>query len=799
MSQAIALWRSLERFNPLQKRDRDGRWTDGMPHVIAELPLQTTAGALHVRATRHGQGGAGHRDVELDDGGHAVVLTRGEQRQLAGALGNQYQQGDFTLTRDGRTIARVRPAGRASTDDGETVSTRKHLHLGEVDDPAEYDSRPGVLLSSRQADSPFDVALGAAAGASRHETGYGPLDAFPNGKRQMTLRMRDEHGKPTEVTFSAVEWNRIRDAYHLVWEGFDDAHPDAPDVNTVRVKTKAGPVDVEWAGPRDALSADSRLQMLPAYPAAWSVVIDGEHLAGVLDSWNWAGVNAGVHESRDGTVPAVSVAVELWRALEAWDPGKHPRIPKGQPGGGKFLSGGGGKKSLADVVKDTAKQGPKRQRTDKGGMSLAAAVRTAARTSDATGRPTRRTDAEHRAHGAHDVADEVERALVEAGAPDWVRTVVQQRARGRAETHGPRPDSLPSAPKVKPKDESTPVPALSKPAPPAGPVKAAAKPRRTGVALPADRVSDVAAQLKAARSRDEAHAALDGLTVPQLRQIAEHHDIKPGSKATKAKVADAIVDNTAGRRLDSAAISHQVSVKPAAPKAEVAATAAPSGDFSAHAAGTDLVGSDPTALARAVVADRGSHRAADQSLAAIGQRQGFDGKPRVVSKAEMDRLVADGHPEVFRGVVDSPDGSVTAKKSQEEMRSGHAYYGTGIYGNGYYWGHREVADSYAKPKNPSLKGEVARGVLAKDAKVVDFWKDLQPEWNSFMEGLAGRPDEAELREVYGDPGRYAAARGYDAILIAPDSLNDTLGKPREGEKGWYNVLNRTSMVVEEAS
>lgn len=142
----------------------------------------------------------------------------------------------------------------------------------------------------------------------------------------------------------------------------------------------------------------------------------------------------------------MSLAVELWRALEAWNPERHPRGP-----GGKFakLGGGGGhdRPSLADAVSGTASAGPKRQRKDKAGMSVADAVRHAARQSDTTGRPTQRPVEEHRAHGAHDVADEVDRALAEAGVSEEVRAAVSGRARARAEKHGPRPTSLPHPPR----------------------------------------------------------------------------------------------------------------------------------------------------------------------------------------------------------------------------------------------------------------------------------------------------------------------------------------------------------------
>lgn len=514
MSTALAALRSLERYNPLQKRGPNGRWSDGMPDVITEVPVQTLSGSLTVRSTRHGEGGAGHRDVELDDGTHTVVLNHDEQRQLFQAMGNQYRTDEFVLRRDGKVIARVRSGGTVTSEDGEDVAAGKRLDIGEVEDPAEYDSRPGVAFSNRQADDPFtgSVSIGAAAG--RNETGYGPLDSFSDGRRQMTLRMKDDNGNPTEVTFSAVEWRRIRDAYNLVWEGFDENDPDedAPPVDSVRVKTKAGPVEVSWVGPREGYdTSESRLKILPVDPgASWGVIIDGEHLTDVVDTWEWAGINARIHESVTPT------ALELWRALEARHNLRGPD--------GRFIRAGGGSErpSLADVIRGTAAQGPKRQRDDKSGMSVATATRAAARQSDTTGRPTQRTPAEHRAEGAHAVADEVDRALADAGVPDDIRQQVAQRARAVADTHGPRQRRTKSNARRAP--------------------QAAAH------------ASDITRRLNAAGSRDEARQHLAGLSAVQLRQLANENGVAFGTRDTKARLTDRLIDSIVGRRLDSEAI-----------------------------------------------------------------------------------------------------------------------------------------------------------------------------------------------------------------------------------------------------
>lgn len=294
----------------------------------------------------------------------------------------------------------------------------------------------------------------------------------------------------------------------------------------------------------------------------------------------------------------------------------------------------------------------------------------------------------------------------------------------------------------------------------------------------------------------------EGFDREQLRRAAKTRGITLGRGEDRDSIAKKLIDDLGGTQAPAKPEEPKPEPKKRTPRKRAPAKRAPAGepkaDAPARSGGTDLIGSDPASLAGRVAKTREHHQAADLSLSVIGQEQGFDRKPRVVSKAEMDQLVSDGNPEVFRGVTDSVDGSLTATQILEATRSGHAFYGTGIYGNGYYWGDRKLADSYAKPRASNQNGEVARAVIGKDAKVVDFWKDLEPEWSGFMESLKGRPDEAELRDVYGDPGRYAAARGYDAILVAPDSLDVRLGKEPRGETPWYNVLNRAAMVMEEA-
>ena len=272
------------------ERDEDGRFKDGMPSVVASYAIPTVAGSLTAIRTNYGA-------VQLSNGSQTVMFRPHERARLVRAMHDRYATGDTLITRheeiDGKlhsvVVARVRPQGSAQSGDGETLAVGHRLDLGAVEDPDDYDTRTGVVLSPAQADG-FEVALGNAAIAARVETGYGPLDMYPtsdsNDDDGFGMRMKGDDGRPVEVEFSRAEWQRINRAIDTVIDGadaYDDsATDDTPEINKVTVKTKAGKVDVEWKGGRQAKGypADARLAITPQDDAAgWSVVIGGEYMS----------------------------------------------------------------------------------------------------------------------------------------------------------------------------------------------------------------------------------------------------------------------------------------------------------------------------------------------------------------------------------------------------------------------------------------------------------------------------------------------------------------------------------------
>lgn len=86
--------------------------------------------------------------------------------------------------------------------------------------------------------------------------------------------------------------------------------------------------------------------------------------------------------------------------------------------------------------------------------------------------------------------------------------------------------------------------------------------------------ADVVADMRAATSREEAATHLEGKTIRELKDIADAGDIAYGSKDSRDKLKSTIVQWTAGRRLDSDAISapppSRVAVRPKADAAPAA-------------------------------------------------------------------------------------------------------------------------------------------------------------------------------------------------------------------------------------
>ncbi|MBF6182110.1 hypothetical protein [Nocardia otitidiscaviarum] len=182
-----------------------------------------------------------------------------------------------------------------------------------------------------------------------------------------------------------------------------------------------------------------------------------------------------------------------------------------------------------------------------------------------------------------------------------------------------------------------------------------------------------------------------------------------------------------------------------------------------------------------------------RALGEVNRRQGFDGPPTLVSREELDQIVAAGGVELFRGVSDP--------RFVAEFKSGSYFPGTGQYGEGTYaTPDVGMALRYADHRSETL----LRMALKPDAKVVDYldlYHEQQAELRSISEKMeelrrGERPHDASEREeelesrywqVY-DRGKFAAIKGYDAFSVG--------GTEEAGVRQEWIILNRTALAVE---
>lgn len=194
----------------------------------------------------------------------------------------------------------------------------------------------------------------------------------------------------------------------------------------------------------------------------------------------------------------------------------------------------------------------------------------------------------------------------------------------------------------------------------------------------------------------------------------------------------------------------------------------------------------------------------DGLLRRIIERQGFDGPPEVVSRADMDRMVATGEViETWRGLTGTAVGAMgnyqhmSAAEMAEAYRTGDFYVGQGNYGNGTYVAiDRDYAEGLLRRNDA---GGLLRIGLRSDARIIDY-KDIEPismayddDRVDWVDGARGGRNlsPAEMVELapnylWVDDGRLAAAMGYDAIKV------------RRSSGAFYIILNRTATVVQEA-
>jgi hypothetical protein len=178
----------------------------------------------------------------------------------------------------------------------------------------------------------------------------------------------------------------------------------------------------------------------------------------------------------------------------------------------------------------------------------------------------------------------------------------------------------------------------------------------------------------------------------------------------------------------------------------------------------------------------------DEVLEAIYEYTGFDALPIVLEEDEFD-ILAEGNEVLYRGLTGYswPGGSLTPQELMDLMRFGRHYPGLGIYGNGTYSSTvSSVAFDYASQQSTltATAQNMLRMMLNPAARIADS-SQLAEEYGKYHSVFTPQPGgrlRSPAQELLLNSGRFAAAKGFDAIRVA-------------GPDGIVVVLNRGALTV----
>ena len=198
----------------------------------------------------------------------------------------------------------------------------------------------------------------------------------------------------------------------------------------------------------------------------------------------------------------------------------------------------------------------------------------------------------------------------------------------------------------------------------------------------------------------------------------------------------------------------------------------------------------------------------DLKLELIADKQGFSGKPKVVSSEEMAQLEKDGWTIAYRGIedlVDEREQPLRAEELIEQFRTGDYFVGQGSSGNGIYFARDEtVANTYAGNTTKKTIGgisyevesDIKRGAVMKVAippNVLMSETDFKDALGKLRDSMKGTYYDGDW---YGDDdiGRNLAAKGVRGVEI---SLSLGMGSSSTGSKAVI-IYDRSMLAVEES-
>ncbi len=192
----------------------------------------------------------------------------------------------------------------------------------------------------------------------------------------------------------------------------------------------------------------------------------------------------------------------------------------------------------------------------------------------------------------------------------------------------------------------------------------------------------------------------------------------------------------------------------------------------------------------------------DKFMAKVNKETGFDAKPTVVSKEELDAHIAAGGHEMFRGVGRDFGDPNHTKHAQyvDQFKGGDFFAGLGGYGNGTYAAVQKKDDPHragyrmARQYAGDNDNGMMRMSVKKDAKtiaytdVADAIKKDQARLDAEYKTAKPKRQLEIKKEAFllSDHGRWAQLHGYDML---------TLGTPEDASMVTV-ILNRGVVMVQ---
>lgn len=182
-----------------------------------------------------------------------------------------------------------------------------------------------------------------------------------------------------------------------------------------------------------------------------------------------------------------------------------------------------------------------------------------------------------------------------------------------------------------------------------------------------------------------------------------------------------------------------------------------------------------------------------QGHLAIARVQGFDGLPTVLTRDHVDgewrRLKAEGATPLYRGFGWGTDKPGT--EMAHEFLYGPLHAGGGIGMGTNFSTDLAAADHYASAdRYTRLPGGKTIGVLLRPEARVIRYPEAVRQRDEFLAGLPADKEYDAERKLYEDPGTFAAAKGYDAMVATKDE-NPVV---KRGTEEWV-VFNRSALVA----